>query len=244
MDTETIRSTWELFHHMAVIEHTRLGNGVYSLAEVARYTKLRPNRVRSWFLGESASSGRPSLFDADYSRVDSALALSFHDLIDALVAGQLRERGVSLALIRRAYERLQDDFATEHPFCHRELYTHGRRIFVSVANETGEEAFSDAVSRQNEIAEVMKPYLDRIDYSDATKLAARWRIAEGVVIDPAINFGKPVIVDTNISAWVLANGYRANDGDAALVATLYGVSESDVRNAAAFSEAYELPNAA
>jgi hypothetical protein len=39
----------------------------------------------------------------DYEPVGGDYALSFHDLIDLFVAGQLREHGVSLPRLRRVY---------------------------------------------------------------------------------------------------------------------------------------------
>ena len=83
----------------------------------------------------------------------------------------------------------------------------------------------------------MQDWLKHLDYDASTKLASRWNIAEGVVVDPRISFGKPVIRSTGVTTFVLANQYKANRKNSGLVADLYDVSEEDVLNAVRFERA-------
>lgn len=224
--------------------HVRLGHGVYSLAEVSRLTGLDVRRVRHWFATTSNGVPRRPVFEADFPEIEDDLAVSFHDLIDVYVAGLFRQRGVSLHVVRKAYEVLKHDLQTDHPFCHEALYTDGTRIFIGLVNPVEDEAFTEVVTRQHYIPTLIKEYLSKIDYCAASQLAARWNIRTGVVIDPAVNFGKPVVENTNVSTWVLANSYFANGQDARLVAGLFGVEERDVLIAVTFSKEYELVKAA
>jgi uncharacterized protein (DUF433 family) len=80
--------------------------------------------------------------------------------------------------------------------------------------------------------------LDHIDYSEASKLALRWRIANGIFIDPSISMGKPVIQNTGVTTYVIANQYHANTKNSALVADLYKITENDVINAVNFELRY------
>ena len=215
-----------------------LGQGIYRVAEVSRFTHLNANQVRTWFKQRSDVADDSPVFAADYEPVNGDFAVSFYDLIDVLVAGEFRDRyGVPMHTVRRAHGLLQTRLNTKHPFCHSDLYTDGRRIFLCVANELNEEILSDVVSRQQFFLHIREK-LDHVDYNELTKLARRWRIARGVVIDPSISLGKPTIENTGITTYVVANQYYANSQNAALVADLYGIREKDVGNAVEFEKQY------
>ena len=83
-----------------------LGRGVYSFAEAARLTGLPHVRVLEWFR-------RKPVFNGDFSSVKGDFAISFYDLIDLYVAGQLREHGVSLQTVRKVYTKLQKALETD-----------------------------------------------------------------------------------------------------------------------------------
>jgi hypothetical protein len=73
-----------------------LGKGVYDLTEAAKLTGLRRARVKEWFQGRNARLGAGPVFRSDYDAINGDLAISFLDLVELFIAGQLREHGVSL----------------------------------------------------------------------------------------------------------------------------------------------------
>jgi uncharacterized protein (DUF433 family) len=221
-----------------------LGQGVYTMAEVSRLTGLHPGRVRSWFKKRADGSGHGPVFESDYQPAAGDYAVSFLDLIDVLVAGTFRDRfSVPMRIVRRAHNLLQVRLGTRHPFCHNDLYTDGRNIFLCAANQLNEEILTEVVSRQQFFLHIREK-LHHIDYNEMTRLAHRWRIAEGVVVDPSVCMGKPTIAKTGIATYVVANQYHANRQDAGLIADLYGISETDVANAVAFEDWYRHRDAA
>lgn len=220
-----------------------LGRGIYSVTEAAGYTRLHASRVYSWIAPQD-KKGEASFLRAEHRTSDSSRLLSFLDLVDVLVAGQFRLHGVSLQVIRSAYAALKREFGTEHPFCRRELYTDGRNIFIRVAGDLRDAPLSDALSKQNFFSTFLLPYLNQIEYDHENLLAERWNIAEGVLIDPKLSFGQPVVKTTGTSTFVLANNYFANDRNAGLVADLFNVSPADVQNAVAFEERFGTRKAA
>jgi len=205
--------------------------------EVAQFTGLQAGRLRSWFRGRSDGKGLGRVFLGDYRQIDGDYAVSFLDMIDVLVAGELRDQGISMRLVRRAHAILSNDLGTRHPFCHRNLYAFGKRIIVALGEGIEDTELRDAVSRQQLFTQI-RPFLKRIDYGQATQLATRWRISDGVIIDPQINFGKPVVAAVGISTYVLASQYCANGEDFDLVAGLFDVAQKDVLNAVQFEEAH------
>ena len=214
-----------------------LGEGVYKLAEVSKLTRMNPSRVRSWFKHRPDGRGHGPIFDSDYKSVDGDYAVSFLDLVDALVAGQFRDYNVSMQTVRRAYNLLKKELSTKHPFCHNKLFTDGKKIFHLAANELGENRLSEVISHQQFFLYIMGK-LKQIDYNEITKLAFQWRIAQGVVINPLVSMGKPTIEHTGVTTYIIANQYHANMKNAALVADLYEVSETDVANAVKFENWY------
>ena len=138
---------------------------------------------------------------------------------------------------------LQERLGTKHPFCHNDLYTDGKSIFILAANQLNEKILSEVVSRQQFFPHIREK-LHHVDYNEMTRLAQRWRITEGVVVDPAVCMGKPTVAKTGIATYVVANQYYANHKNAGLIADLYGIGEQDVANAVAFEKWYRRRDAA
>lgn len=209
-----------------------LGRGMYTFAEASCLISLKQTRVREWFRGHSGRT--KAVFAGDYEPVDGEYALSFLDLIDVLVAGQLREHGVSLQTLRRVYHRMQTDLQTPHPFCREELLSDGKVVFIRGLDAEGQVELAEALTRQKVFPQILLPFLKRIDYGVTSKLAERWRIGEQVVIDPTICFGKPVVEKTGVPTRILAAAYFANGNDADLVADWYNVHTDHVLVAVRF----------
>ena len=128
-----------------------LGNGVYTFREAARLTGLKPSRVREWFR-------RKPIFHSDYEPVDGDIAISFHDLVDVFVAGQLREHGVTMQTVRKVYDRMAKDLATTHAFCRKELLTDGKKVFLQSIGNDGEPNLVEVLTKQGVFAEFILPF--------------------------------------------------------------------------------------
>ncbi len=171
--------------------------------------------------------------------MDGDFAISFLDLIEAKVASQLREWGVSMHTIRQAQSVLARKLEVEHPFAHSDIYTDGRQIFIDVADQIDDHTLSEVVSGQQFFPDIRK-FLTQIDYGVESGLAERWRIAPGVELVPGVRFGKPVIAGTGVATYVVATAFQANAQRASLVADLYSLSEEQVRAAVDFERTHGL----
>lgn len=212
--------------------NTVLGHGAYSFPEAARLTRLRTSRVREWFLGRNGQ--RAAVFTADYQPVEGDCAISFLDLVDVFVAGQLRDHGLPLQTLRRAYRKMQEDLDTPHPFSRNELLTDGKAVFERGLDAEGRQAIRDIFTRQRVFPQILLPFLKKIDYGSVSRLAERWHISEGVVVDPALCLGQPVVANTGKPTGVLAAAYEANQRDADLVADWYNLHPDQVLAAVRF----------
>jgi uncharacterized protein (DUF433 family) len=211
-----------------------LGNGVYGYSEAAMLTQLAPDRVREWFRNRPTGSKRTPIFRGDYEPIEGDRAISFLDLIDVFVAGQLRSHGVSLQTLRKVYRRMGGDLETSHPFCRSELLSDGKTVFMRGLDRKGETELKEVLTHQKVFPDIILPFLKKIDYSKISRLAERWHIAPHVVIDPKICFGKPVVEAVSIPTAILANAYRANHKNAKLVAEWYNVGLEHVKAAVEF----------
>jgi uncharacterized protein (DUF433 family) len=171
----------------------------------------------------------------DYQDVRrSGRIISFLDLIDVLVVGRLVREGVSFRYLRRAHSHLMAEFKHQHPFCRKGIFTDGREVFIHEASSIDDPRLRELVTRQYQIPAIVMPFLRRVDYDPASQLARRWRIAEGVIVDPGRQFGKPILEGTGIPTRIIATAYEANDRDDSAVADWYGIEARTVRTAVGF----------
>ena len=213
-----------------------LGRGVYSLTEAARLARLRPSRVRAWF--QSLESNRPGdpVFQGDYLPVGGDRAISFLDLIEVCIAGKLRaaEPRVSLQHIRKVHKKLSLDTDQKHPFCVRDIYHGGGKIFTRRLDDPDRSSIIEALTNQVYIDTIIMPFLSKVEYDELSNLARLWNIAEGVVVDPSRCFGKPIVERVGIATRVLASAYEANGRDKRRVADWYEIDPDFIDLAVAF----------
>ena len=216
-----------------------LGHGLYTFSEAGRLTGLSSQRVRSWFedrKGGGQPRGRGHVFQSDYG---SEGVISFLDLIEVLVAGHMREMGISLIAVRKAYAALGRYVDTQHPFSHQDLLTDGQKLFIHLQRESESRTeLIEIVSRQHAIPQILLPYLRRVDYDSVSRLARQWNITDGIVVDPNRALGKPIVRTSAMPTAILAAAYRANGQDAERVADWYGVAPTDVEAAVRFEGQY------
>ncbi len=209
-----------------------IGNGVYTFSEAARLCRLKPATVRNWFL-ERKTGGKP-VFHGDYSPKDGKHSISFLDLVDVFIAGHLLENGVRLPVIRRVYARLQKLLDQNHPFCYQSFPSSGRVVFLRLAEEDGDIRLTELLSKSKTFQRITSQFYQQIDYDPATRLAALWRIADGIVLDPQRCAGAPIIDRARVLTDILAASYSANGEDAAMAAWEYAVAPEDVMKAVRF----------
>jgi len=209
-----------------------LGLGTYTFREAAKLTHLKYSRVREWFVGKKTRKG--PVFESDYETVEEDIAISFHDLIDVFVAGQLRDQGVSMQTVRRVYSTLSKDFETKHPFCRKELLSDGKQIFFRGLDTKGRDEVVEVLTKQKAFPRIILPFLRSIDYGKVTKLAERWKIDKSVVVDPQICFGNPIIEQIGIPTSILSSAYYANEESADAVADWYDIHRKYVISAVQF----------
>jgi uncharacterized protein (DUF433 family) len=70
-------------------------------------------------------------------------------------------------------------------------------------------------------------------------MASEWAVADGIVINPQMGFGKPVVERAGVTTLIVAKQYVANDRNAALVARMFKLSPASVVNAYEFERTHK-----
>lgn len=190
----------------------------YVISEAAHYLGMPVSTLRSWVIGRPYSTDAGLQFFKpiiELAGKQSAL-LSFMNLVEAHVLDAIRrEHKVSLSKVRTALKFLRSKFPSPHPLADQRFETDGLDLFV----ESYGRLINVSSSGQLAMRDLLRAYLRRID-RDLSGVPLRlypftrscqWEQPKWVVIDPAISYGRPVLVGTGIPTAVIAERYKAGE---------------------------------
>lgn len=217
---------------------TPLGNGVYTITEAAWLAGVSRRQALAWFKGWTP--GKPGVLGtSDYADLERPDLVSFLDLVDVLVVGELRKLGIPMPAVRRAYRAISTKLNSQHPFGRQELLMDSKgTLFIYAAEEAGDKSLTELVSGQTAWPQILHKFLKKIHYDPQTRFARSIPLGKNVAIHSARRYGKPIVVSANMPTALLAMAYKANDKDADLVADWYNVEPSEVMDAVAFQERF------
>jgi uncharacterized protein (DUF433 family)/DNA-binding transcriptional MerR regulator len=216
--------------------------GVYSFADAARFIGAGSGELRRWMLGyhrkgdDGAEVFSRPLWINQLAET-SIEGLGFRDLIELRFVHTFRQEGVPLNVIRRTLEVAREKLSAPYPFTCKRFRTDGRRIFMDVLEETGEESLVDVEKQQNVIQTVIGPSLREGVELDMQGEAARWyplKSSKAVVFDPARRFGQPILAEYDIPTVAIADAVLAEAGNEKRVAKMFEIPLSAVRKAIEF----------
>lgn len=219
-----------------------IGTGLYTLGEIATFTQIPASQLRRWLRGyRSGHKTCLPLWTSELSDSPLPQVLGFHDLLEVRVVHAFRQYGVSLPTIRRACQHAREYFKQSYPLTCQRFLTDGRNVFAEILEQTGEvedTRLLDMVQKQYVFDKVMRPSLRAdIDY-DAKGGAQRWFPVDRtrrIVLDPARNFGKPILTESGVPTETLFAAYQVEQ-DSRRVAAIYEVSIPDVEAAIRYEQ--------
>ena len=218
------------------LEAGLLGVGLYTPAEAAAYTGIPASQIRRWLFGYTSGGTHYSGLWHPQLEGKAEKALGFHDLLEIRFVHAFRHHSVSLQAIRLASMHAREMFNQAYPFTCKRFQTDGKAIFAIVLEETGDESLLDLAKKQYAFKQVITSSLYRgIEYSNNE--AQRWfplARSRRVVLDPARNFGKPVLTETGMTVEAIVSAWHAEEKNAKRVAALYEVNVADVEAAVQF----------
>jgi uncharacterized protein (DUF433 family) len=171
------------------------GAGIFSFPAASRLLQSRDPDVTIGQLRYWIKSGLTPLA---YARSGTSDLLSFKDLMSLEVVRRLRTAGASLQGIRRAETEMRHQHPEQdRPFAYKQFFTDGSAIWAS-SNPSDDQVLELHGRRRGHIAwkPAIATFATEIRYKD--DVAASWALTEWVEVDPAIQFGEPVIRGTRI----------------------------------------------
>jgi uncharacterized protein (DUF433 family) len=218
------------------------GQGAYTLSQAARFIKVAPQRLRRWVYGYKYIYKRNTVksspvWSGDYSGVKKEELLSFRDMIEARFIIELRSRGISWKTIRAASEHAKLVLNTSHPFSSRRIGTMGKSVFAKVNEETGTQSFVNLVTKCYALNGILDKYIQDLEYSGSDNVI-RWyplHDRRKVVLDPARQFGQPIVAKEGVETTILFRAFQA-EKSVERVAYWYDVSIESVRSAITFEK--------
>jgi len=196
-----------------------LGHGFYTLQEASKLIGTTDQKLRAWLLptrnyDPAVTSGRV--------HAGKVTDIGFFDLVELHFVDHFRDQGVSLQTLRTVSEMARNEYG-DHPFARRGvLYRTDRvRIYSEAASATGDKILMDLTERQYELDIIEESLKSGVDYDPKTELARLWRPRDWtneIVVDPKINFGRPVLKESGIGTRAIYDQWQAEGGDAEGVA--------------------------
>jgi uncharacterized protein (DUF433 family) len=214
----------------------------YGLTEAARYVRVPPATLRSWVAGRPYPRGQGRAFFNPLIQLADRRArrLSFSNLVEAHVLRALRtEHGVPIRAVRAALDYAERELDISHLLLREDLRTGAGDLFLASYGELID------LSRSGQLAlrRVLETYLKRVDW-DRAKLPVRLHPfvvqdahpTTGIAIDPAISFGRPIVLRKGVSTSAIVGRIDANETVDA-VAEDYGLTLEEVELAVLYERA-------
>ena len=189
----------------------RTGSGILPLVAAAVLLREKPETIRRWAFGHARTRPhrrveQPPLIGGETPSVRRSRELTFLELVELIYVRALRHTGVGCPAIRAAGLAAGRFLGTPHPFAMRPLYADPLRVFEAALGKREAAALTELRGAGTEIEKRVRPYLGQLDFA-VDGVASRWwpmGRQGGVVVDPAIASGAPVVDGTGIRADTIA----------------------------------------
>jgi uncharacterized protein (DUF433 family) len=220
-----------------------IGTGIYPLHQAARLVGVEPRAVRRWlqgygrkYKGDRVRSG--PLWRTQFLGEELPdEVIGFRDLLELRMVAAFVRHGVDLKVIRATVEAAARTFGKDYPLTSQKFLTDGKRIFLEAVGEaTGEPHMIDVLRKQFVFSDIIKPSLYAgIVYGDEGAL--RWfpnARRKTIMLDPALQFGTPVIAEVGIPTDTIYASFLAEGKDRATVARVFDIAPKMVVEAVDF----------
>lgn len=205
---------------------------LYTFSDVDRLAQVTPGTAKRWLLGYTyVRKGVHVTISPVTPREASDTGATFLDLIEVVAIGKFKEKGFSLATVRRLVDVCQTFLGVPRPLTSLVFKSEGYRVFIEAAGELVEVLRTPGQAAWKQILE---PFLENLDYRQ-DRVATWWPQgrALGIFVDPAWGFGRPVVAGRGIRTDILLEHWEAGESIAEIAAD-YELMTGDVEAALRF----------
>ena len=227
--------------------HSLIGTGLYGIGRAAQLVGADVRSVRRWLKGYSRKTRNGTTSSAplwllqywDDEEIGDDFVLGFKDLMELRVVTRFIKQGVPLQTVR-ATIAIATETLGPYPLQSRRFLTDGKRIFMDAIEGSGQRGkLLDVRGRQFVFGSVIRPSLfDDVEF-DAQGNSVRWFPVPKkrlIVVDPARQFGQPVLLSCNVLTETLHNSFIAERGNRRFVAGIWEVTEEELMAAVRFEK--------
>lgn len=222
-----------------------LGTGIYPIHQAARLVDAEPRAIRRWLQGYSRMYKGQRIDSAPLWQTqlkDEGLpedVIGFRDLLELRMVSAFVRHGVDLKVIRATVAAASANFGNDYPLTNQKFLTDGKRIFLQAVEETtGQPHMIDVLQKQFVFSDIIKPSLYAgIEYGAGR--AIRWfplAKKKTIVLDPALQFGTPIVAHAGIPTDTIYASYLAEGRDRAMVARVFDITPRMVADAVEFEQ--------
>jgi uncharacterized protein (DUF433 family) len=211
--------------------HIQLGNGIYTIPDLALILQLPQPKVRRWltdFYDERLAGDKDK-----YSwGTGKDRATNFLTLIEFYIFYLLRDQKIGAGKILEAHKHMSKELKTPYPFASHQLLINSKSIFYQVTSDTWVHADK---TNQIVIHKLIEQFCKKIDFANNSLAKRFWPLGKNhsVVVDPEHQFGQPVITGTNINAATIYSMYQSGE-PIPTIGILYDLTEEQVNDAIFF----------
>lgn len=213
-----------------------LGNGIYTIAEMAHMLRLPHQKVASWIRHYWDQQFGQHLQKAYSWKVGGTTAVDFYTLIEFYVMVKLEQQGVKAGQVVRAHQELSQLFHSAHPFAQKGVLAGLRTDMRKLYHEHKGQIISLDGSRQINL-DFIKVFFQKLAFGDDKMVSQLWPLGKTrkIVCDPNYKFGHPIIEGHNIYPETIYSHILAGD-PIPYVAHIYQISEHLVQDAIAYCQ--------
>lgn len=108
-----------------------IGQGIYTMTDVARIVHVDPRSIRRWASGYMRDNvPYEPVLQSEVVRLDGSEFVVFAQLVEFLFINLFREHGTSIRVIRAAARNAARRFESRYPFASAGLTTDGKAVFL------------------------------------------------------------------------------------------------------------------
>lgn len=215
----------------------------YTLAEAARYLKVAPATLRSWFVGRPYPKGLGTAHSVPLIRParNPPPTLSFWNLIEAHVLRSLRtEHGVSMDKLRKAIRYAEQSLKIDRLLLNHELRTDAGKLLLERYGQLIELSASGQIAMRR----LFNEHLARVEW-DGWKFPVRLFpytssevaiVERPISIDAHVAFGRPILAAKGVTTGAIAERIDAGESPQEL-ADDYDLTVGEIEEAVLYERA-------
>jgi uncharacterized protein (DUF433 family) len=222
---------------MVFENNLKIGNGIYTIPEIAKILRLPYHKVNLW-VNKYWDGELGSYFEGKYSwSIKKTKAVSFHTLVEFYILIQFAEAGVKTREVLNAHIELSKKYNNAFPFAQKNILekikTDGKKIYLEVNGDT----ISLDGTRQLNLS-FIKAFFKNLDFGKDDIASRFWPLGreKAIIVDPKRQFGHPIIYKTNIHPETIYNLYKAGE-PVEFIAFTYEIEKKSVADAIEYCKA-------